>query len=196
MCNCPLALLPPLHLTEIDGPSSSGPFIWASRQSQWNSRKGPGPVASLQRARRSQIYRTSWEWLYLWTEKWEQKSQNEDGEEERESILFFLTFLSLPVNPTLSAPLSPHSSPLSAFSIPFQSPSEHSENASSYYFTYAVHQSDRVRITPSMTPKSRRYRSLGLHGIAVTTSGSPGWDREPLGKPDWVKPFSVQPSVI
>lgn len=124
------------------------------------------------------------------------KAKMKMGEEERESILFFLTFLSLPVNPTLSAPLSPHSSPLSAFSIPFQSPSEHSENASSYYFTYAVHQSDRVRITLSMTPKSRRYRSLGLHGIAVTTSGSPGWDREPLGKPDWVKPFSVQPSVI
>lgn len=114
VCNCLLALLPPLHLTEIDGPSSSGPFIWASRQSQWNSRKGPGPVASLQRARRSQIYRTSWEWLYLWTEKWEQKSQNEDGGRRKRKHPFLShfplpSFESHSLCPSISSFLPPRS---------------------------------------------------------------------------------------
>lgn len=82
-----------------------------------------------------------------------------------------------------------------ANSILFQSHSERSENASSYYITYAVHQSDRVWITLSMTPKSWHHQTLGLHGIAVTTSGSLGWGSLTASLTEWsFSPCSPAPS--
>lgn len=141
-------------------------FIWTSRQGQWNSHRGPGPAASLQPAHRSQIYWTSWSGFIHGWKKWDKERMKRGRADEKAS-----SFFRFPVNLTLS-PLLSHSFLLSANSIPFQSPSERSENAPSYYITYAVHQSDRVWITLSMTPKSWRYQTPGLHGMAVTTSGS------------------------
>ncbi len=171
------------------GPPPAWPFIWASRQGQWNSHRGPGPAASLQPAHRSQIYWTSWSgFIHGWRNK--KKKGRREGEQMRKHPL--LAHFLPPSSESHSLYLSICSSfLLSANSIPFQSPSERSENASSYYITYAVHQSDRVWITLSVTPKSWRYQTPGLHGIAVTTSGSLGWDREPLGGPDWVKILSM-----
>lgn len=167
------------------GPPPAQPFIWASRQGRWNSRRGPGPAASLQPARRSQIYRTRWSgFIHGWRN--EKKRMKRVRANEKASSSFPLPCESRSFYPSISSSFL-----LSANSIPFHSPSERSENASSYYITYAVHQSDRVWITLSMTPKSWRYQTLGLHGIAVTTSGSLGWDRETLGGLDWVKLLSM-----
>lgn len=60
--------------------------------------------------------------------------------EEREGDENAFAHFPFPENLTLSPLLFL----LSANSIPFQSPGERSENASSYYITYAAHQSDRV----------------------------------------------------
>lgn len=152
------ALLQPGHLSEqVDRASETATEDLAPRPRYSEPAK-------------SQIYWTSWSgFIHGWRNE---KKKDEESQGERESVLFFPH----PHGISLFLPLSPlFFFLLSANSIPFQSPSERSENASYHYITYAVYQSDRVWITLSMTPKSWRYQTLGLHGIAVTTSGSLGW---------------------
>lgn len=182
---------PPLHLAQIDGPSSS-PAIYLRKQTE--------PVKQPQRTWPRGLVTASLqkpdlldelERLYSWMEKWILKKIKKNRMKRRKANEKASSSYSLP-SPLLSESPSFYLSNSSSFflsanSIPFQSPSERSKNASSYYITYAVHQSDRVWITPSMTPKSCHYQTLGLHRIGVTTSGSLGWDREPFGKLDWVK---------
>lgn len=164
------------------GPPSVWLFIWTSQQGQWNSHRGPGPADLLQLAHRSQISGLL-EWLFSWMEK----NIKRGRAIEKASPFFPFPFESHSIFSSFL---------LLANSIPLQSPGDCSENASSYYITYAVHQSDRVWITPSMTPKSWRYQTPGLHGRAVTTSGCLEWDREPLGGLDWVELLSTSSNII
>lgn len=139
-------------------------FIWTSRQG-----RGTASEDLALRPRYSQPTEARFTGLAGVALFMDGGKKNEKRKGWREGGQTSVLFLSLPCE-TPSPPLA-HSFLLSANSIPFQSPSERSENAPSYYITYAVHQSDRVWITLSMTPKSWRYQTPGLHGIAVTTSG-------------------------
>lgn len=73
---------------------------------------------------------------------WEKKQGGRKGKRTSSHLFFWLT----------SNPLSSSRPIQSHFNLPVNV----SENAPSYYITYAVHQSDRVWITLSMTPKSWR----------------------------------------
>ena len=115
---------------------------------------------------------------------WEKEKTRWRGGEQTRQLPPLAQFYQPPSESYSFHPSMSSSFLLQANSVPIQSPSEHSENASSCYISYAVHQSDRVWITLSMTPKSWCYQTLGLHGIAVTTSGSLRWDRVPLSRLD------------
>lgn len=165
MCNSSLALLSPFHLTQIKGPSSSL-AIYLNKPTEPEKQPHRTWPCGLVTASPTEVRFTGLAWVALFMDgKRRRGVEDEEKESKWESIIFLL-----------HSPLF-----LSPNSIPFQSPSDHSENASSYYITYVVHQSNRVWSTLSITPKSWCYQTLRLRGIAVTTSGSLGWDREPLG---------------